>query len=101
MNLLMLKILTAMVLLGLPTLSFAQAPDPSIDATPTATDASSNQAPIDHSVFSEILKRFASKKGVFDYRTFKREKDYQVQLNDYLEDMMKIDGAALENNSDR
>src|SRR5215467_14207013 len=58
-------------------------------------------APIDHSVFTEILKRYVNKKGFFDYRTFKREKDYQVQLNDYLDDLMKIDGASLEKDGDR
>jgi hypothetical protein len=101
MNQRMLKFLVAMVFLGFPALSFAQTPDPGADTPPAANDAVINQAPIDHSVFSEVLKRFVSKKGVFDYRTFKRDKDYQVQLNDYLDDLMKIDGAVLENDGDR
>src|SRR4029453_18999542 len=51
---------------------------------------------IDHSYFTELLKRYVSKKGMVDYRMFKRDKDALTALNAYTEDMLKIEGLSLE-----
>ncbi len=53
--------------------------------------------PIDHYVFTDILKKFVSKNsGLVDYRTFKRDKESIQKLDGYVADLMKIDGFALE-----
>ncbi len=51
---------------------------------------------IDHSSFSQLLKKYVSKTGLVDYRSFKREKDDLVLLNSYCEDLVKIEVFALE-----
>lgn len=53
-------------------------------------------APLDHSIFSGLLKRFVNKYGLVDYAAFKKDKDAVALLNSYLDDLMKIDGLALE-----
>lgn len=53
--------------------------------------------PINHYVFSDILKKFVNKNsGLVDYRTFKRDKEFIQKLDDYVADLIKIDGFALE-----
>ncbi|GEM_PF-2747656 len=53
--------------------------------------------PIDHSVFSEILKKFVNKNsGLVDYRSFRRDKEFMQKLDAYVNDLAKIDGFALE-----
>jgi hypothetical protein len=102
MNLRIVKMILPVIFLCLPVIGLAQAPEPS-DPNPEAavSTASPGTPPLDHSAFTEILKRFVSKKGVVDYRTFKRDKDRMAALNDYLDDLMKIDGTALEKDADR
>lgn len=68
-------------------LAHAQAPAP--ESLPSSL-------PIDHSYFTEILSRYVSKRGMVDYRMFKRNKEAQAALNAYTEDMLKIDGLVLE-----
>jgi uncharacterized protein DUF547 len=60
------------------------------------TPESSPATPLSHAVFTELLKKFVDKKGLVDYRSFKRDKDSLATLDAYAEDMMKIDGTALE-----
>lgn len=61
------------------------------ESKPALTD------PIDHSVFGDILEKFVSKNsGLVDYRTFKRNKESIQKLDNYVQDMLKIDGFALE-----
>jgi hypothetical protein len=49
-----------------------------------------------HAVFTELLKKFVSRKGLVDYRSFKRDKDSLATLDAYTGDMMKMDGTILE-----
>jgi hypothetical protein len=57
--------------------------------------------PIDHSVFTQLLKQFVNKHGLVDYRAFKKDKDSIATLNAYLDDLMKIDGMSLEPKEER
>lgn len=52
--------------------------------------------PVDHSSFSELLKKYVSKTGLVDYRSFKRDKDALTLLNYYCEDLSKLDIFTLE-----
>ncbi|MBF0491305.1 MAG: DUF547 domain-containing protein [Deltaproteobacteria bacterium] len=52
--------------------------------------------PIDHSAFSQILKKYISKIGLVDYRSLKRDKEALAVLNGYCEDLSKIDIFVLE-----
>lgn len=51
---------------------------------------------IDHSVFSELLKKFVNKRGMVDYKAFKRDEQALKTLTAYTNDLMKIDGLKLE-----
>jgi len=51
---------------------------------------------IDHSVFSDLLKKFVNKRGSVDYKSLKRDKEALNRLNSYISDLMQIDGLNLE-----
>ncbi len=51
---------------------------------------------IDHSVFSDLLKKFVNKRGSVDYKSLKRDKEALNRLSSYVSDLMQIDGLNLE-----
>ncbi len=52
---------------------------------------------LDHYILSDILEKYANKNsGLIDYRMFKRDKESILKLDNYVADMTKIDGFALE-----
>src|SRR4029453_7320753 len=88
------RLLLAGVLAALFLSLSAQAQTPVPESQPVPE--SSPFTYIDHSYFTRLLQRYVSKKGVVDYRMFKRNKDALTALDAYTTDMLKIDGFSLE-----
>ncbi len=57
--------------------------------------------PLDHSVFTQLLKKFVNKKGHVDYRSFKRNKDALNTLGHYVEDLLQINAVNLISEADQ
>lgn len=69
--------------------SFAQESLPESESAPAVKT-------LNHVVFSELLERYVDKKGLVNYRGFKRDKEALARLEAYIQDMVKVDGFKLE-----
>ncbi len=95
LNLKKLKLLLFLIFFSLSFHPF------SLHSQPVSTTEALPIQSIQHTVFSDLIRRFVSKQGLVDYRSFKKDKEAQQKLNNYLDDLMKIDSMQMDSLGER